>query len=68
MIGLQKLFNCELSEVHNRQRQFAIVLDPAFHGKGYGIEALNWLCKIGFQYGGLHRIQGDSFSINVAGL
>lgn len=68
MIGWQKLFNVDLAAVHHRNRVFAIVLDPAHHGKGYGTEALNWLCKIGFQYGGLHRIHANCFSINSGGL
>jgi len=68
MVGLQKLFNVGLAAVHHRNRQFAIVLDPAYHGKGYGTEALNWLCKIGFQYAGLHRVQASCYSINLGGL
>lgn len=44
-----------LSEEH-RQGELGYVLNPAYHGKGYGAEAARAMLKAGFEELGLHRI------------
>jgi len=62
-IGFMKLFDLIAGAPH-RKATFSLSLDQAYQGQGYGAEALNYLCKIGFMYAGLHRIQGKYVTLN----
>jgi RimJ/RimL family protein N-acetyltransferase len=52
---------------HHRRADFMIMLDPAYHRRGYGEEALRWLLWTGFKHANLHRIEGSYFDTNVPG-
>ncbi|KAH8089370.1 acyl-CoA N-acyltransferase, partial [Filobasidium floriforme] len=43
----------------HQRAEFIISLRPAFHGKGFGTKAVNWLVTVGFQRANLHRIEGS---------
>lgn len=52
--------------IPHRNASFSLSLDPTYQGNGYGTEALNYLCKVGFVYAGLHRIHGAYGELNRA--
>lgn len=58
-IGFLRLVSPGKGLEHHQRAEFIISLRPAFHGKGFGTETVNWLVTIGFQRANLHRIGGS---------
>ena len=52
----------------NNAGEIGYVLNPEFHGKGYGTEAASEALKFGFDVIGLHRIEAKFMEGNVASL
>ena len=42
--------------------------DPAYHGKGYGTDAIRTLCKFGFEELNLHKLKAVVFAFNEGAL
>ncbi|WP_328768996.1 GNAT family N-acetyltransferase [Streptomyces sp. NBC_00286] len=51
---------------HNRSAHIGIELLPSSRGKGYGTDVVAVLCHYGFVVRGLHRLQIETVSDNVA--
>jgi len=51
---------------HNRSAHVGMALRPARRGQGYGTEILEVLCRYAFAFLGLHRLQLETLSDNVA--
>lgn len=51
---------------HNRFAHLGLGLLPSARGKGYGTDVVAVLCHYGFVVRGLHRLQIDTLSDNVA--
>lgn len=54
--------------MQNRSGDLSISLASAYHGKGYGTEALNWLADWAFNYGNLHSLRLTTSSKNMSGI
>lgn len=52
----------------NNAGEIGYVLNPEFHGKGYGTEAASEALRFGFDVIGLHRIEAKFMEGNVASL
>lgn len=53
----------------NRLGELAILIgEPQMHGKGYGTDAIQTLCKFGFDELNLHKIKAVVFDFNEAAL
>lgn len=53
----------------NRLGELAIMIgDPAYHGKGYGTDAIHTLCKFGFEELNLHKLKAVVFAFNEGAL
>ena len=60
---------CGFTKVNwkNRLAEIAILIgDPACHGKGYGTDAIQTLCRFGFEEMNLHKIKALVFDFNRA--
>ncbi|MER6538625.1 GNAT family N-acetyltransferase [Streptomyces sp. 900105755] len=53
-------------DTHNRLAHIGLGLLPAARGKGYGTDVVAVLCHYGFVVRGLHRLQIETLSGNVA--
>jgi RimJ/RimL family protein N-acetyltransferase len=53
-------------DLHNRYAHIGIALRPAYQGRGLGRDAIAVLCRYGFALRGLHRLQLETLSDNVA--
>jgi RimJ/RimL family protein N-acetyltransferase len=53
-------------DAHNRSAHLGISLRPAFRGRGLGTDVVKVLCHYGFAVRGLHRLQIETLSDNVA--
>jgi RimJ/RimL family protein N-acetyltransferase len=51
---------------HNRSAHIGISLRPAYRGKGLGTDVVRALCGYGFRTRGLHRLQIETLTDNVA--
>lgn len=53
----------------NRVGELAILIgEKSCHGKGYGTDAVNTLCKFGFDELNLHKIKATVFAFNQAAI
>lgn len=52
------------ANLQSRSATFAIILGPAFQGRGYGPEAIRLMLRYGFDEMGLHRIQLGVWAYN----
>lgn len=50
----------------NRRGEIAIMLDRDAQGKGYGTDAVQCLCRFGFEEMNLHKIKAVVFAFNQA--
>lgn len=59
---------CGLENIswENRNAEISIILNPEYHGKGYGSQAVNLLLDQGFNYLNLENIFGECYSCNPA--
>ncbi|EMD70190.1 hypothetical protein COCSADRAFT_74553, partial [Bipolaris sorokiniana ND90Pr] len=53
-----------LHEAHHRTMEIALDILPAYQGKGYGSEAINWALDFGFRRAGLHSMRLRAFGWN----
>ncbi|MEV5492341.1 GNAT family protein [Streptomyces bobili] len=53
-------------DTHNRTAHLGLGLLPSARGKGYGTDVVAALCHYGFVVRGLHRLQIETLSDNVA--
>jgi RimJ/RimL family protein N-acetyltransferase len=53
-------------DAHNRIAHLGISLRPAFRGCGLGTDVVRVLCHYGFAVRGLHRLQIETLSDNIA--
>jgi RimJ/RimL family protein N-acetyltransferase len=53
-------------DLHNRTAHLGISLRPVFHGRGLGTDVIRVLCHYGFAVRGLHRLQIETLTDNVA--
>jgi RimJ/RimL family protein N-acetyltransferase len=53
-----------LHERHHRTMEIALDILPAYQGKGYGSEAVNWALEFGFRRAGLHSVRLRAFGWN----
>ncbi|KAH7551890.1 acyl-CoA N-acyltransferase [Bipolaris maydis] len=53
-----------LHEAHHRTMEIALDILPAYQGKGYGSEAINWALDFGFRRAGLHSVRLRAFGWN----
>jgi RimJ/RimL family protein N-acetyltransferase len=60
-IGMAGLENIEWE---NRCGEISIILDPNYHSKGYGKQAVEMLLIMGFNYLGLETIYGECYGCN----
>jgi RimJ/RimL family protein N-acetyltransferase len=63
LIGVASLWDIDN---HNRSAHIGIGLLPSSRGKGYGTDVVAVLCHYGFVVRGLHRLQIETVSDNVA--
>jgi hypothetical protein len=55
-IGVVGLKSPDPPLAHHRSAMMAIFLNKAFHGNGYGPEAIKWTLNWAFEIAGLHRV------------
>ncbi|KAF2767058.1 acyl-CoA N-acyltransferase, partial [Teratosphaeria nubilosa] len=60
-IGTLKLRGEEPFIAHHRHASLGISILRAYHGQGYGSEAVKWALRWGFRWAGLHRIELAAF-------
>lgn len=53
-------------DTHNRAAHLGLSLRPVFRGQGFGLDAVRALCRYGFANLGLHRLQIETLTDNVA--
>ena len=53
-------------DLHNRSAHVGISLRPGYRGRGLGEDAVRVLCRYGFAIRGLHRLQLETLSDNLA--
>jgi RimJ/RimL family protein N-acetyltransferase len=53
-------------DLHNRSAHIGLVLRPAYRGRGLGTDVVRALCGYGFRSRGLHRLQIETLTDNVA--
>ncbi|XP_014562176.1 hypothetical protein COCVIDRAFT_84844 [Bipolaris victoriae FI3] len=53
-----------LHEAHHRTMEIGLDILPAYQGKGYGSEAINWALDFGFRRAGLHTVRLRAFGWN----
>ncbi|GAA1355329.1 GNAT family N-acetyltransferase [Streptomyces beijiangensis] len=53
-------------DTHNRSAHIGLGLRPSARGKGYGADVVAVLCHYGFVVRGLHRLQIETLSDNIA--
>lgn len=53
---------------HHRHTELGIDILPAFQGRGYGAEAINWALDYAFRKVGLHRVRIRAFEWNVGAI
>jgi RimJ/RimL family protein N-acetyltransferase len=53
-------------DTHNRSAHIGVSLRPAFRGRGLGTDVVRALCGYGFRIRGLHRLQIETLTDNVA--
>jgi RimJ/RimL family protein N-acetyltransferase len=63
LLGLATLWGID---VHNRCAHIGISLLPEHRGHGYGADTVDVLCRYGFSVLGLHRLQLETLSDNLA--
>ncbi|HEV7208617.1 MAG TPA: GNAT family protein [Mycobacteriales bacterium] len=51
---------------HNRTAHLGLALLPAFRGRGLGGDVVHVLCRYGFTFRGLHRLQVETLADNTA--
>lgn len=55
-----------IDPLHQKAELRIVIGDPAFRGRGVGVEAIERACQYGFEQLGLHRIYAYVLSINPA--
>ena len=53
-------------DTHNRSAHIGVSLRPAYRGRGLGTDVVRALCGYGFRVRGLHRLQIETLTDNVA--
>jgi RimJ/RimL family protein N-acetyltransferase len=53
-------------DLHNRRTHLGIGLGPEFRGKGYGTDAVRVILRYAFEHRGLHRVQLEVLTDNLA--
>lgn len=53
-------------DTHNRSAHIGLSLRPAYRGRGLGTDVVRALCGYGFRTRGLHRLQIETLTDNVA--
>lgn len=64
-IGEIHLSRLQTKAVHHRSTEIGIDILPAFQGKGYGREAIEWALDYAFRRAGLHRVRIRAFEWNA---
>ncbi|KAH6621718.1 acyl-CoA N-acyltransferase [Boeremia exigua] len=64
-IGEIHLSKLPVGAVHHRWTEIGIDILPAFQGRGYGREAIEWALDYAFRRAGLHRVRIRAFEWNV---
>lgn len=52
----------------NRKAEIAVMLDRAYHGRGYGTDAVRLLCRFGFEELNLHKLKATVFAFNAGAI
>ncbi|KAK3679203.1 hypothetical protein LTR78_000764 [Recurvomyces mirabilis] len=63
-IGCIHLDGCRPNIAHHRFSDIGIHILPAYQGKGYGSEAIEWILEWAFVTAGLHRVSIQAFEYN----
>jgi ribosomal protein S18 acetylase RimI-like enzyme len=67
-IGEIHLSRSSPATAHHRATELGIDILPAYQGRGYGVEAINWALDYAFRRAGLHRVRVRALGWNEGAL
>lgn len=67
-IGEIHLSRLAPNTAHHRHTEIGITILPAYQGRGYGREAIEWALDYAFRRAGLHRVRIRAYGWNVGAL
>jgi RimJ/RimL family protein N-acetyltransferase len=67
-IGVVHLSHLTPNTAHHRRTDIGISILPAYQGRGYGREAIEWALDYAFRRAGLHRVRVRAFEWNAGAL
>lgn len=63
-IGVLNLIPPEEGLAHHRNTEMGLGILPAYQGKGYGTEAINWTLEWAFETAGMHKVMIKAYEFN----